>query len=85
MLPAWERKLRRAPLRGSYHTAMRALSGAPPRVGGETEGGAGSGVPPQLTTSSAVRHSDAGVREGRRGIAKVAPLMRLAPTACAPS
>ena len=65
--------------RSRYQTAMRALSGAPRRVGAHAAGGVGSAVPPQLTTPSAVRHAVAALTDGRGrscGTAKIAALTR---------
>ena len=61
---------------------MRPRDRAPPAsVGATSSGRAGSGVPPQLTTSAAVTHSEAGCSAGCAGsvgIANTAALMRFA-------
>src|SRR5436305_850923 len=62
---------------------MRPLAACPPTVGGSVLGGSGSGVPPQLTTSLAVRQIDAGRSAGwlgTCGIVNTAALIRVGGT-----
>jgi hypothetical protein len=66
---------------------MRPAIGRPAAVGAEVLGGDGSGVPPQATTSPALRHSDAARSAGwagSSGTVNTGALVRLAPTRCGP-